>query len=395
MLVKPRFKPFFAVFALSLVIAGFFVSPTYASNKAKLTCLKHHSQGATITKDYFLYTDRCSDSKVKIYKCNRKGTQISNCRKITQGAFKHANVLEHKWGSNYFWVLDSGGKSTISKSGHHWCYSLSGKSADDSDCGGIPNSSFPKSSLPKYHKGKGNKRSRNVPQGFAIYNNYRLKGIYNKNSIYIFRNNTRVKVLLVGSDPNELEDVMVEGDTGKIYFSTSGKGWVKLHSTSYKLPLDGNSNPSGSSGSGGSSGGDVQKLPEAQKAPTPHNDGSVETTFFGLIKDDGKGCGVFNVLNFIIAVLTFGIGITAIIGIMICGIQYLTAKGNVGQVTKSKNRFVQIVIGIALYACLWALLNFLLPGGKLNTNSQCRNTPSSFSSSVFASSDINHSDPKS
>lgn len=123
----------------------------------------------------------------------------------------------------------------------------------------------------------------------------------------------------------------------------------------------------------------VQKLPEALPAPKPNNDGSIETTFFGNFRDDGTGCGVYNLLNFIIDILTFGIGIIAIIGITICGINYLTAKGSVAKTAKAKHRFVQIVIGLALYATLWALLNFLLPGGKLNTNTVCGAATSSSS----------------
>ena len=34
----------------------------------------------------------------------------------------------------------------------------------------------------------------------------------------------------------------------------------------------------------------------------------------------------------------------------------------------------EIIIGLAIYAVLWALLNFLLPGGKLNPTDQCKNS---------------------
>ena len=134
---------------------------------------------------------------------------------------------------------------------------------------------------------------------------------------------------------------------------------------------DGDDDDVTSSDDGEEKNDDIQPLPEALESPTPNNDGSVETTFFGNFKDDGSGCGIFNLLNFIIDILTFGIGVAAIIGIVVCGINYLTAKGNVNQTAKAKHRFVQIVIGLALYATLWALLNFLLPAGKLNNNTPC------------------------
>ena len=109
------------------------------------------------------------------------------------------------------------------------------------------------------------------------------------------------------------------------------------------------------------------------KATTKSNyDGTVDTTFFGKIKGDDKGCSVFMVLNFIIEILTYGIGITAVIGISVFGIMYLTAGGDVGKTTKAKKRIYEIIIGLAIYAVLWALLNFLLPGGNLNSSNQCK-----------------------
>ncbi|MBQ3297163.1 hypothetical protein IJH01_03545, partial [Candidatus Saccharibacteria bacterium] len=65
-------------------------------------------------------------------------------------------------------------------------------------------------------------------------------------------------------------------------------------------------------------------------------DNSVSTTFFGDIQDDGEGCGVYMILNLILDILTYGIGIAAIIGISISGIMYLTSKGNEANTTKAK-----------------------------------------------------------
>ncbi len=115
----------------------------------------------------------------------------------------------------------------------------------------------------------------------------------------------------------------------------------------------------------------------ALAAPTfaaDENNDAISTTFFGDFKDDGKGCGVYMVLNYALDILSWGIGIAAIVGIIVSGILYLTAKGNENQVIKSKKRILDIVIGVAIYAVLYAGLNFLLPGGKLNTNVKCTAT---------------------
>lgn len=98
----------------------------------------------------------------------------------------------------------------------------------------------------------------------------------------------------------------------------------------------------------------------------------IKTTFFGDIVDDGKGCGVFMILNLIVDILTYGIAIAAAIGIVISGITYLTARGDETKTTKAKRRLFEIVIGLAAYAIMWSILSFLLPGGKLNTNKECK-----------------------
>ena len=100
-------------------------------------------------------------------------------------------------------------------------------------------------------------------------------------------------------------------------------------------------------------------------------DGIVETTFFGNLKDDGSGCGVYTILNLVIDILSIGVGILAIIGITIAGIKYLTAKDNIEQTKKAKTRLLQIVLGLVTYALLYAGIQWLLPGGKLNFSQQC------------------------
>ena len=96
-----------------------------------------------------------------------------------------------------------------------------------------------------------------------------------------------------------------------------------------------------------------------------------ETVFFGNVKDDGSACGVFTILNTVVDIMSIGIGILAIIGITIVGIKYLTAGGNEEQTRKAKHRMLQIVIGLVVYAALYAGIQFLLPGGKLDFSYRC------------------------
>lgn len=88
------------------------------------------------------------------------------------------------------------------------------------------------------------------------------------------------------------------------------------------------------------------------------SDNCVDTTFFG--RQCGEA-GIKVVLSAVINIMTAGIAILAVIGIVISGIQYLTASGNEEQLRKSKRRIFEIVIGLVAYVVIYALLRWLLP----------------------------------
>ena len=59
--------------------------------------------------------------------------------------------------------------------------------------------------------------------------------------------------------------------------------------------------------------------------------------------------------------MSIGVGILGVLGIVIVGIQYLTAGGNEEQTRKAKRRMFEIVIGLVAYVLVYAFLKFLLP----------------------------------
>ncbi|MDO4889134.1 MAG: hypothetical protein Q4A25_00350 [Candidatus Saccharibacteria bacterium] len=87
----------------------------------------------------------------------------------------------------------------------------------------------------------------------------------------------------------------------------------------------------------------------------------VETSLFGTYCDDGTGSGIFFILEIILTVLTFGVGIAGTIGIVIAGIQYASARDNEQTIAKAKMRIFQIVIGMIIWATLYIALRWLLP----------------------------------
>ncbi len=83
----------------------------------------------------------------------------------------------------------------------------------------------------------------------------------------------------------------------------------------------------------------------------------------GVISCDKSGSGVWNLLLFVVQILTAGVGLVAIGGFVYAAILYTTAEGNAGQVTKAKVTIFNVVLGLVLYALMWAVLQFLIPGG--------------------------------
>jgi len=77
-----------------------------------------------------------------------------------------------------------------------------------------------------------------------------------------------------------------------------------------------------------------------------------------------KGDSVKSLLNLVVDILTIGVGIVAVIGIGIFGIQYLTSAGNEEKTRKAKRRLFEIVIGLAIYVVFFALLKWLGVSGN-------------------------------
>ena len=87
--------------------------------------------------------------------------------------------------------------------------------------------------------------------------------------------------------------------------------------------------------------------------------------------------GVWHILSLILDLLSMGIGILGVIGISVAGVQFLTSKGNPEQAGKAKTRIFQLVIGLAMYALLFVGLEWLLPGGIIESQSNLADIGSS------------------
>ena len=75
------------------------------------------------------------------------------------------------------------------------------------------------------------------------------------------------------------------------------------------------------------------------------------------------GEAIWGLLIIILNILTAGIGVAAVIGIIIAAIIYSSAEDKADQVHKAKMMIWNIVLGLVLYIAMYAFLQFIIPGG--------------------------------
>ncbi len=76
-----------------------------------------------------------------------------------------------------------------------------------------------------------------------------------------------------------------------------------------------------------------------------------------------KDSGIWGILLIGLNILTGGIGIAAVGGIVYGAILYTSAGDRADQVKKAVSVITNVVIGLAAYGLMYILLNFLIPGG--------------------------------
>lgn len=168
--------------------------------------------------------------------------------------------------------------------------------------------------------------------------------------------------------PDSVELTLVKLDCGKNAAKTPklgaavtslscAKGTAKVSKTGTiakaSTPTIGTYNPDGSGGkylSSGDACGNVNCKDSAADPQTPCN--------------KENGCDIIGrYVNPIINLLTFVFGLIAIISIIVGGIQYSASGGEPQKVAEAKKRIINTILAIVSYFFLYALMQFLIPGG--------------------------------
>jgi heme exporter protein D len=77
----------------------------------------------------------------------------------------------------------------------------------------------------------------------------------------------------------------------------------------------------------------------------------------------GDTCSIQELVRLFFNWLAIGVGVVVVIFVVVGAIQYITAAGNQEQAKKAIERIRNAVLALGLYLIMWALMNFIIPGG--------------------------------
>lgn len=76
-----------------------------------------------------------------------------------------------------------------------------------------------------------------------------------------------------------------------------------------------------------------------------------------------KDSAVLALLQWVIGILTAGVGVVAVAAFVYAGIMYSSADGKADQVKKAKDIMQNTVIGLVVFAVMALALQWIIPGG--------------------------------
>ena len=91
--------------------------------------------------------------------------------------------------------------------------------------------------------------------------------------------------------------------------------------------------------------------------------GDTATFFDWGCSDSGDDNQILNVLGTILNWLAIGVSVVVLIGIVYGAVMYASAGGNEAQTKKAIGIIRNAIIALILYFAMWAILQYLIPGG--------------------------------
>ena len=95
--------------------------------------------------------------------------------------------------------------------------------------------------------------------------------------------------------------------------------------------------------------------------------GCVNTALFGEVCDNCNGTAVMQILASVVRIMTYGVGILAVIGLLVFGIKYITSRGDESLAIKARRHLIEVLLGLASYVAIVIGASWLLPGDLTTT----------------------------
>jgi len=92
--------------------------------------------------------------------------------------------------------------------------------------------------------------------------------------------------------------------------------------------------------------------------------------------------GIWAILLIVINILTAGVGVVAVLGIVYASILWTTAEDKADQLNQAKGIITNVVIGLLAFILMWAGLNFIVPGGVFDRNYSFASTTNTVDSTL-------------
>jgi hypothetical protein len=113
----------------------------------------------------------------------------------------------------------------------------------------------------------------------------------------------------------------------------------------------------------------------------------------GVGETNGGACddsGVDSTVKAVIDILSFVVGVAAVVAMISGGFKYITSGGDAGKVSNAKNTLIYALIGLAIAALAQVLVHFVVNTAN-NTANACPYTIKDSSGKVITG--LNNSDP--
>ncbi|MBR3378415.1 Ig-like domain-containing protein [Candidatus Saccharibacteria bacterium] len=342
----------------------------------------YYGQVGTVTEDKYVFLVGRADSSQEsyLYFANRTDGKIV---KSIAGNFGHPNSIYYKWGAGQVKVGDGGD-----------CYSTSNFKKVNCIVGAPGGSALDRRLTVQ---GRASQDSWTAVAGWDAADDYwgGQVSYYARNSngvaLYNSGNMAFEKSLYIGTTASagglslkgELEDVSFDDDLNLYLFYNLAS--FNNGAAFFKIPYnDWHSDPSpdeANDDDGGAGKALDKKDYDASIKTTAdvENSGSSTSPLDEVIPLEsveegactsilpGNWCsnkdatGISNVVNFILTILTGGAVVAGTIGLIVCGVMWMSARDDEVAVVKAKRRMANIVIGVVAWVLVYALANLVIP----------------------------------